>query len=183
MSRSSNGIARILLNSEKIAARVQMIGAQITEEYQGKSPLLICVLKGAVIFHADLIRNIDLVLSVDFMALSSYGSATESSGEVRLIKDLERSIQGEDIILVEDIVDTGLTLRYLLRHLKNRTPASLRVCTLLSKEESREVEVPLDYCGFEIPDEFVVGYGLDYNERFRNLPHIGVLDQTSIHSS
>lgn len=154
------------------------MGAQIARDYQDKQPALVAVLRGAAVFCADLIRQMDLNLTLDFIAVSSYGAATEASGQVRLIKDVERSVEGTDLILVEDIVDSGLTLKYLLGNLESRSPASLRVCTLLSKPSRRKMEVPLDYVGFEIPDEFVIGYGMDFNEKYRNLPFIGVLRDT-----
>jgi hypoxanthine phosphoribosyltransferase len=172
-------VGQILIDRNKIAERVRQLGQQIGRDYQGKQPLVVAVLRGAVIFHSDLIRNLDLNLKVDFLSVASYGSATESSGEVRLVKDLENSVFGVDVILVEDIVDTGLTLDFLLRTLRNRNPRSLRVCTLLSKPERRRIGVPIDYQGFEIPNQFVVGFGLDFNQHFRNLPHIALLDSES----
>jgi hypoxanthine phosphoribosyltransferase len=152
------------------------LGKAISRDYAGQSPLLIGILKGVVCFMADLMRNISLPVGVDFMAISYYGD--EERGSVRIIKDLDRSIAGVDVIMVEDIVDTGMTLNYVLHYLAERKPASLEVCTLLDKRVRRLVEVPLKYVGFEIPDEFVVGYGLDYNGEFRNLPFIGVITPT-----
>lgn len=169
-------LGEILITERQIQERVVELGARITRDYRDAIPLLVAVLRGAVVFHADLIRHIDLDLQVDFIAVFSYGPATRSSGQVQLIKDLESSIQGRQVILVEDIVDTGLTLNYLLGNLGSRRPASLRVCTLLSKPSRREVEVSLDYVGFEIPDRFVVGYGLDFDQKYRNLPYIAVLE-------
>ena len=160
---------------EQLARRIAELGAQITEEYQGKRLLLLGVLKGAVIFLVDLARQIQLSLEIDFMAISSYGASTQSSGIVRILKDLEDSVEGQHILVVEDIVDSGLTLDYLLRSLAARGPASIKVCGLLVKERQRELTVPVDYVGFTIPDKFVVGYGLDFAERYRNLPYIGVL--------
>ncbi|HSR69951.1 MAG TPA: hypoxanthine phosphoribosyltransferase [Acidobacteriota bacterium] len=167
-------VGEVLLKEEQIRRKVEEMGRRITSDYQGRDPLLVCILRGAVVFFSDLVRFIDLPLGMDFIAVSSYGASTKSSGQVRLVKDLEASIEGRDVILVEDIVDTGLTLNYLRRSLGNRNPASLRVCSLLSKPSSRQIDVEVEYCGFEIEDHFVVGYGLDYAQRFRNLPHIGI---------
>jgi hypoxanthine phosphoribosyltransferase len=172
-------VGQILIDEDRVAERVRDLGQEISRDYKGRQPLMVGVLRGAVVFLADLIRHLELNLRVDFMSVASYGSATDSSGEVRLVKDLESSILGADVILVEDIVDTGLTLDYLLRNLENHRPGSLRVCSLLSKPDRRRVEVPVDYLGFEVPDKFVVGYGLDFNQQFRNLPHIAVLNQDS----
>ena len=165
----------ILLEEKQIQQKVADLGVRITQDYHGKTPLLIAVLRGAAIFHADLIRCIDLKLRVDFISVASYGNATKTSGEVQLIKDLETSIRGVDAILVEDIVDTGLTLDYLVRNLASRQPASLRSCTLLSKRSRRRIDIPIDYVGFEVPDQFLVGYGLDYQQKYRNLPFIASL--------
>jgi len=167
----------ILISEEEIQDRVVKIGREITQDYEGRIPLFVGILRGAAIFHADLIRNVELKLKVDFISVSSYGAATKTSGQVQLIKDLESSIEGEDVIIVEDIIDTGLTIQYLLRNLQSRNPASLRICSLLSKPSRRKVEVPIHYLGFEIPDEFAVGYGLDFNQKFRNLPFIGILNE------
>ena len=167
---------RVLLTKEEIAAKVKEIGKKITEDYRGKEPVVICILKGASIFFADLIREIDLPLSTDFMAISSYGSATKSSGVVRVLKDLDRDILNRDVIVVEDIVDSGITLSYLLKILRNRGAASLRVACLLDKPDRRKVQgLQVDYVCFDIPDAFVVGYGLDYDQVYRNLPDIGIL--------
>ena len=168
-------MAEVLISSEQLAARIAELGAQITEEYAGKRLLLLGVLKGAVIFLVDLARQIQLSLEIDFMAISSYGASTQSSGIVRILKDLEDSVEGQHILVVEDIVDSGLTLDYLLRSLQARGPASIKVCGLLLKDRPRELSVPIDYVGFTIPDRFVVGYGLDFADRYRNLPYIGVL--------
>jgi len=176
MQKAKTEVSSVLLNAQSIKRRVRSLGKEITRDYKGKSPLLIGVLRGAAVFLSDLIRHIDLEVEVDFIALSSYGSATETSGQVQLVKDLESSIDGADVILVEDIVDTGLTLTYLVGNLKSRNPASLRVCALLSKPSRRKVQVSIDYLGFEVPDSFVVGYGLDFDQQFRNLPYIGVLE-------
>jgi hypoxanthine phosphoribosyltransferase len=173
--KPDDDMAEVLITAEQLAQRVAELGAQITEEYAGKRLLLIGVLKGAVIFLVDLARQIQLSLEIDFMAISSYGASTQSSGIVRILKDLEDSVEGQHILVVEDIVDSGLTLDYLLRSLAARGPASIKVCGLLLKDRPRELSVPIDYVGFTIPDRFVVGYGLDFAERYRNLPYIGVL--------
>ena len=166
---------KILLTREQVAARVTELGAQITRDYMGKELVMICILKGAVVFFSDLIREIDLPLAVDFMAISSYGSATKSSGVVRILKDLDRDIVDKHALVVEDIIDTGLTLSFLKANLLSRGAASIRVAALLDKPERRLVNITSDYTGFIIPDAFVVGYGLDYNQQYRNLPDIGVL--------
>jgi hypoxanthine phosphoribosyltransferase len=168
-------IKEILIEQERLQQRVQELGAEISRDYRGKELHLICVLKGAVLFLADLSRNMTIPVSFDFMAVSSYGASTETSGVVRILKDLEQSIEGKDVLIVEDIIDSGLTLHYLYKNLYSRKPVSLEICTLLDKPERRTVDVPVKYCGFSIPDRFVVGYGLDYAEKFRNLPYIGVL--------
>ena len=165
----------ILVQPDDLQRRVRELGAQITEEYAGKDLLLVCVLKGAVFFLSDLMRQVDVPCEVDFMAVASYGSATESSGVVRIIKDLDTPIEGRDVLIVEDIVDSGLTLQYLRRSLETRRPASLEVCALLTKPDRRAVEVPARYVGFEIPDKFAVGYGLDHAEKYRNLPYVAAL--------
>lgn len=165
----------ILISEEKIKGKVAEIGKQIGRDYKGKKLFIIAVLKGSSLFMSDLVRKIDLPLSFDFMAVSSYGASTSSSGVVRIMKDLEVSIEGKDVLIVEDIIDSGLTLSYLIENLKSRNPASLKIATLLNKPERRKVEVKVDYCGFDIPDKFVVGYGLDYDEKYRNLPFIGIL--------
>lgn len=168
-------IESILISEDRLAARVHELGNQIAHDYRGRDLLLVCVLKGAVTFMVDLVRAIDLPVAVDFMATSSYGASTASSGVVRILKDLDAPLQGRHVLVVEDIVDTGLTLDYILRNLESRRPASLRVCGLLYKEKQRPAEVHVDYVGFRIPDRFVVGYGLDYAERYRNLPFVAVL--------
>lgn len=165
----------ILISEEQIAARIKEIGAQITRDYAGRNPLLIGVLKGACFFLSDLMRAIDTRVSIEFMAISSYGSSTRTSGEVRIMKDLDVPIEGRHILVVEDIVDTGLTLSYLLANLQSRGAASVKLAALLDKYDRRQREVKIDYLGFPIPDEFVVGYGLDFAERYRNLPFIAVL--------
>ncbi len=168
-------IAEILIDEKTLQARIQELGEQISRDYQGKRPILVGVLKGAFMFMADLIRHISIPHEIDFMATSSYGAATESSGVVRILKDLDTPISGRDVLIVEDIIDTGLTLDYLLRILRARNPASLRICALLDKKERRRIPIHLDYVGFEIPNKFVVGYGLDFGEIYRNLPYIAVL--------
>lgn len=170
-------IAKSLVTKEQIADRVKEMGLQISQDYQGKELLVIGILKGAVVFMADLIRYITVPLNIDFMAVSSYGSTTESSGVVRINKDLEQAIDNKHILIVEDIIDSGLTLKYLIEILRSRGPASIKVCTLLDKPERRKTEVQVNYNGFTIPDEFVVGYGLDYDERYRHLPEICVLKE------
>ncbi len=168
-------VEEILLDADTIAARVAELGAQLSADYADRNPVLLSVLKGAVVFLADLMRTMEIPSSIDLMELSSYGEGTESSGQVRILKDLSSSIEGRDVIVVEDIIDTGLTLNYLLRYLAERHPASVRVCCLLDKPARRLADLEIDYRGFTIPDRFVVGYGLDFNERYRNLPYIGVL--------
>lgn len=168
----------MLLSAQQIASRIQNLGKRITLDYQNKPLILIGILKGSFIFLADLVRYIDLPISVDFMALSSYGSSTKSSGVVRIIKDLDHSIEGHHVLVVEDIVDTGLTLNYIYGHVKSRGALSVKICSLLDKPDRRQVAVPLHYKGFEIPDEFVVGYGLDVGERYRNLPDVCKLVRT-----
>ena len=170
-----NSRLEVLIPAADLQARIRELGAEITKDYAGRNPLLICVLKGAMVFMADLIRTIDLPLTIDFIAVSSYGSGTRSTGEVRIVKDLDHPLEGHDVIFVEDILDTGLTLSYLLDTFRARGVASVKLAALLNKPDRRKVEVQLDYKGFDIPDEFVVGYGLDYDERYRNLPYIGVV--------
>lgn len=170
-------IGRVLISREDLGKRVAELGAEITRDYEGKKILILGILKGAVPFMADLIREIKLPLAYDFMALSSYGVSTQSSGVVRILKDLERSVEDVHILIAEDIVDTGLTLKYLKENLRARNPLSVKVVTLLDKAARRIADVTPDYNGFLIPDEFVVGYGLDFNEEYRNLPYIGVLKQ------
>ncbi len=168
-------VERILITSEEIGARVRELGQQITNDYAGQDILMIGVLRGAVIFMSDLARAIKRPIDIDFMAISSYGLSTNSSGVVRILKDLDEVVQGRHLLIVEDIIDSGLTLNYLVENLKSRKPASVRICTLLSKPDRRKVDVQVDYNGFIIPDYFVVGYGLDYAGKYRNLPFIGIL--------
>ena len=165
----------LLLTKDQIAQRVREMGKQITEDFQGKDLTVICILKGAVVFFVDLIREIDLPMSIDFMAISSYGSATKSSGVVRILKDLDKPINGKHVLVVEDIVDSGMTLSFLRDNLISRGAESLHIATLLDKPERRRVPLHVDYFGFTIPDEFVVGYGLDYAEKYRALPFVGIL--------
>lgn len=174
-SEFSNPNLEVLLSEQQIQSRIKELGAEITRDYSGRNPLLIGVLKGACFFMSDLLRAIDTRLGIEFMAISSYGSSTRTSGEVRILKDLDVPVEGRDLIVIEDIVDTGLTLSYLLANLKSRGAASVKLVALLDKYERREREVEIDYLGFKIPDHFVVGYGLDFAERYRNLPFIAVL--------
>jgi len=168
-------IGEILVQPDQLKERVKALGLQIAEDYEGRDVLLVGVLKGAMFFLSDLMRNITGTCEVDFMAVASYGSATDSSGVVRILKDLDTPIAGRHVLIVEDIVDSGLTLQYLLRNLGARDPASLEVCALLTKPERRKADVPIRYVGFEIPNRFAIGYGLDYNERWRNLPYVAAL--------
>ena len=170
-----DGVGRILIDEESLQARVRELGVEISRDYAGRDLLLVGVLKGAVFFMADLMRELTIPCEIDFMAISSYGAGTDSSGVVRILKDLDLNISGRNVLVVEDIIDSGLTLSYLVRSLSARKPASVDVCALLTKPERREVDVPVRYVGFEIPNEFVIGYGLDFAERYRNLPHVAVL--------
>ena len=166
----------VLLPEEEVDARIQAMGEQISRDYAGKQVHLICVLKGGSFFLCELAKRITVPVSLDFMSVSSYGGGTESKGVVKIVKDLDESIRDKDVLVVEDIVDSGRTLSYLLEMLRNRGPKSLRLCTLLDKPERRVVDVDVDYTGFQIPDRFVVGYGLDYDQRYRNLPYIGIVE-------
>ena len=168
-------IKSILISEEEIAKRVKELGKQLAEDYKGKELLVVGILKGCMLFLSDLVRTIELPLTMDFMVVSSYGATTKSSGVVRIVKDLEREIEGKDVLIVEDIVDTGLTLSYLVENFKARNPKSVKVCSLLDKPDRRKAQVEIQYIGFKIPDEFVVGYGLDYGENYRNLPFVCVL--------
>ena len=167
---------RVLLPEEEVDARIQAIGEQVSRDYAGRQVHLICVLKGGSFFMCELAKRITVPVSMDFMAVSSYGGGTESKGVVKIVKDLDEPIKDKDVLVVEDIVDSGRTLSYLREMLKNRGPKSLHLCTLLDKPDRRVVDVDVDYTGFQIPDEFVVGYGLDYDQRYRNLPYIGVIE-------
>ena len=171
----TDDVAEILIAAEEIRARTAELARRISADYEGKDLLLVCILKGGMMFLADLMRHITIPHEIDFMAVSSYGASTESTGIVRILMDLETNIQGRNVLIVEDIIDTGRTLKYITENLKTRRPASLRICTLLNKPARRTIEIPLDYVGFEIPNKFVIGYGLDYAEIYRNLPFVGVL--------
>jgi hypoxanthine phosphoribosyltransferase len=169
-------VSEVLIDEERLRSRVAELGDEVSADYVGRDLLLIGVLKGAVFFMADLMRHLTVTCEIDFMAISSYGAATDSSGVVRILKDLDINIAGRDVLVVEDIIDSGLTLSYLMRNLEAREPSSLEICALLTKPERREIDVPVRYVGFEIPNRFVIGYGLDFAERYRNLPYVGVLD-------
>ncbi len=175
---SDSAIGRVLISEQELARRIRELGAEVSHDYAGRDLLLLAILKGAVFFLSDFMRELSIPAEVDFMAVASYGSATKSSGVVRVLKDLDEPIEGRDLLVVEDIVDTGLTLRYLLDILGDRRPRSVEVCALLSKPGARVVEVPVRYVGFEIPNEFVVGYGLDYQQRYRGLRYVGTLNAT-----
>jgi hypoxanthine phosphoribosyltransferase len=169
------GVGEVLIDAETLQARIRELGQEVSEDYAGRELLLVGVLKGAVFFMADLMRVLTVPCEIDFMAISSYGASTDSSGVVRILKDLDINIEGRDVLVVEDIIDSGLTLAYLMRNLESREPGSLEVCALLTKSGRREIDVPVRYVGFEIPNKFVIGYGLDFAERYRNLPYVGVL--------
>ena len=169
------GVGKVLIDEATLKARIGALSTEISGDYEGRDLLLVGVLKGAVFFMADLMRGLEVPCEIDFMAISSYGAATDSSGVVRILKDLDINISGRDVLVVEDIIDSGLTLSYLMRSLRARKPATLEICALLTKPERREIEVPVRYIGFEIPNEFVIGYGLDFAERYRNLPYVAVL--------
>jgi hypoxanthine phosphoribosyltransferase len=180
MAELTRGVSKVLIEEDAVAARVAELGTDVSADYAGKDLLLVGVLKGAVFFMADLMRQLTIPCEVDFMAISSYGASTDSSGVVRILKDLDINIEGRDVLVVEDIIDSGLTLSYLMRMLESRNPASLEVCALLTKPARREIDVPVRYTGFEIPNEFVIGYGLDFGERYRNLPYVAVLDPDAV---
>ena len=171
----NNDIARVLISEEQLSKRVREMAAEISRDYAGKNPTMICILKGASVFFVDLIREIDLPLEIDFMVVSSYGKGTVSSGSVKIIKDLDTNIEGKDVIIVEDILDSGITLSNLIRVLNQRNPNSIKICTLFDKPARHKVDIQVDYNGLEVPDEFIVGYGLDYAEIYRNYPEIAVL--------
>jgi hypoxanthine phosphoribosyltransferase len=175
--RPDEQIGEVLVQADELQHRIREMAAEIARDYHGRDLLLIGVLKGAFLFLADLMRHLDIGCEVDFMAVASYGSSTESSGVVRILKDLDQPLEGRNVLIVEDIVDSGLTLQYLLRNLGSRNPRSLEVCALLTKPERRKVDLPSRYVGFEIPDRFVVGYGLDHAEQYRNLPFVAVLER------
>ena len=176
----SDPIGEILVEPDRLANRVRELGEEISADYAGRDLLLVGVLKGAVFFLSDLMRHLEGPCEVDFMAVASYGSSTDSSGVVRILKDLDINIEGRHVLVVEDIIDSGLTLSYLVRNLEAREPASLEVCALLTKPERREIDVDVRYTGFEIPNRFVIGYGLDFGERYRNLPYVAVLHPSLI---
>jgi hypoxanthine phosphoribosyltransferase len=172
-----HAVREVLIDADRLNERIAELGEEISADYAGRDLLLIGVLKGAVFFMSDLMRRLTVPCEIDFMAISSYAGATESSGVVRILKDLDINIEGRDVLVVEDIIDSGLTLSYLMRNLESREPASLEICALLTKPARREIDVAVRYVGFEIPNSFVVGYGLDFDERYRNLPYVGVLDE------
>jgi hypoxanthine phosphoribosyltransferase len=176
----SDVLGDTMVEADELQARVRELGAEISRDYAGREVLLLGVLKGAVFFLADLMRQIDLTCELDFMAVSSYGSLTDSSGVVRILKDLDAPIEGKDVLIVEDIVDSGLTLNYLLRNLRGRDPRSLEVCALLVKPGRRKIDLPIRYVGFEIPNRFVVGYGLDLDQRYRNLPYVAAVEDALV---
>lgn len=167
---------RVLLSEEEVDRKIEEIGAQISRDYEGRQVHLICILKGGIFFTCELAKRITVPVSLDFMSVSSYGAGTKSSGVVRIVKDLDEPLDGKDVLIVEDIIDSGRTLSYLIELLQKRNPKSIRLCTLLDKPERRIADVKVDYVGFNIPDEFVVGYGLDYDQKYRNLPYIGVVE-------
>jgi hypoxanthine phosphoribosyltransferase len=171
----ARAVGEVLVDEDTLATRIAELGAEVSADYEGRDLLLVGVLKGAVFFMADFMRHLTVPCEVDFMAISSYGASTDSSGVVRILKDLDINIEARDVLVVEDIIDSGLTLSYLIRNLEAREPASLEVCALLTKPERREIEVPVRYVGFEIPNRFVIGYGLDFGERYRNLPYVAAL--------
>ena len=175
MACMDDDVAEILISAEQIQAKIRELGQRISRDYEGQDLLLVCVLKGAIAFLSDLMRQICVPHAIDFMAISSYGASTESSGVVRILKDLDSNIAGRNVLIVEDIIDTGRTLNYIVQMLRTRNPKSIRICSLLSKPSRREIDVLVDYVGFEIPNKFVIGYGLDFGEIYRCLPYIGVL--------
>ncbi len=176
-------VSETLIDESTLQRRIAELGEEVSADYAGRDLLLVGVLKGAVFFMADLMRRLTIACEIDFMAISSYGASTDSSGVVRILKDLDINIEGRDVLVVEDIIDSGLTLSYLMRNLEARQPASLEVCALMTKPERREIDVPVRYVGFEIPNRFVIGYGLDFAERYRNLPFVGVLDASLVPES
>jgi hypoxanthine phosphoribosyltransferase len=176
ISELEKDVAEILIDEDSLQRRIADLGDEVSADYAGRDLLLIGVLKGAVFFMADLMRRLTVPCEIDFMAISSYGGQTDSSGVVRILKDLDMNIKGREVLVVEDIIDSGLTLSYLMRNLRSREPASLEICALMTKPSRREIDVPVRYVGFEIPNRFVIGYGLDFDERYRNLPYVGVLN-------
>ncbi len=173
-----NDVEKILFSEEEIAERLSVLAEKIDKDYFGKRPLMVCVLKGSVLFFTDLIREITLPVEIDFMSISSYGAGATTSGEVKVLKDLDNRLDGRDVIIVEDIVDSGFTLNYMTKLLSSRNPASIKVCALLDKPSRRKVDIKADYIGFEVGNEFVIGYGLDYAQKYRNLPYIGILKRS-----
>ena len=180
VSELESAVGEVLIDAQTLSGRIAELGAEVSADYEGRDLLLIGVLKGAVFFMADLMRRLTIPCEVDFMAISSYGASTDSSGVVRILKDLDINIEGRDVLVVEDIIDSGLTLSYLVRNLESREPATLEVCALLTKPDRREIDVPVRYVGFEIPNRFVIGYGLDFGERYRNLPYVAVLSDDAL---
>jgi hypoxanthine phosphoribosyltransferase len=174
------GVGEVLIDEDRLQERIRELGRELSSDYAGRELLLVGVLKGAVFFMADLMRSLTVPCEIDFMAISSYGAATDSSGVVRILKDLDINIEGRHVLVVEDIIDSGLTLSYLVRNLEAREPATLEICALLTKPDRREIDVPVRFIGFEIPNRFVIGYGLDFAERYRNLPYVGVLDPAQL---
>ena len=172
-----NDVSRVLCTQQQLKAEVKRLGIEISRDYEGRQPILVSVLKGAFVFMADLVREITVPCTIDFMSVSSYGTGTKSSGVVKIVKDLDNNVEGYDLLLVEDILDSGLTLSYLRELLRDRHPNSIKIVTLLNKPARRTADIQPDYCCFEVPDEFVVGYGLDFDERYRNLPYVGVLKE------
>src|SRR6184192_4011454 len=175
-----HAVTDVLIDEETLQRRIAELGEEVSADYAGRDLLLVGVLKGAVFFMSDLMRRLTIPCEIDFMAISSYGAATDSSGVVRILKDLDINIEGRHVLVVEDIIDSGLTLSYLMRNLESREPATLEVCALLTKPDRREIEVPVRYVGFEIPNRFVIGYGLDFGERYRNLPYVAVLSDDAL---
>jgi len=173
----NNDIKEVILKEEEVVSKIKELADRISKDYEGKNLLVVGILKGSVIFASDLIKNITIPCEIDFMAVSSYGNSSETSGVVRILKDLDHSIEGKDIIIVEDIIDSGVTLDYLIRYLEARNVNSVKIAALLSKPARRKVEINVEYLGFEVPDEFIVGYGLDYSEKYRNLPYVAVLKE------
>jgi len=173
-------VERVLISEEELKAKVTELGKQISEDYRGKPLLLVCILKGSVVFMSDLMRAIDIDCKIDFMSMSSYYSGTKSSGQVRIVLDLNKPVQDYDLLIVEDILDSGITLSYIKELLLPRKPRSIKICTLLDKPERRVADIKADYSGFSIPDEFVIGYGLDYDEKYRNLPYVGVIKPEAV---
>ena len=175
MSEKKKETISVMIPQEQVEERIAQMAAQISEDYRGRTVHLVCILKGSIFFTCELAKRLDIPVTIDFMSVSSYGAGTSSSGVVRLVKDLDEPLEGRDVIVIEDIVDSGRTLSYLMGNLSRRRPASLRLCTLLDKPDRRVTDVKVDYTGFEIPDEFVVGYGLDYAQKYRNLPYVGIV--------